>query len=232
MIRLRPLWTWFRSGKVALWAWGLHEEAALESKAPQASLEGHRLEAMDLFVYNRSGQKDWWRRYSVRMQDGRTLSVRSGEGRWVTGVSVPQEISIKASRVQTSAVLNHQEDHQGAIEFGGRARHLIASPQDIEVQFKKPRVSELSVPDWRAEGYRVPAMVAGFLAYFAICLAWIAFVVGIVTVKGSSALFFLIGAVPPIYVITILARLVNDAVVSSRTVLELRSGESESIQYP
>ncbi len=187
---------------------------------------------MDLFVYNRSGQKDWWRRYSVRMQDGRTLSVRSGEGRWVTGVSVPQEISIKASRVQTSAVLNHQEDHQGAIEFGGRARHLIASPQDIEVQFKKPRVSELSVPDWRAEGYRVPAMVAGFLAYFAICLAWIAFVVGIVTVKGSSALFFLIGAVPPIYVITILARLVNDAVVSSRTVLELRSGESESIQYP
>ena len=78
----------------------------------------------------------------------------------------------------------------------------------------------------------MPAMVAGFLAYFAICLAWIAFVVGIVTVKGSSALFFLIGAVPPIYVITILARLVNNAVVSSRTVLELRSGESESIQDP
>ena len=165
------------------------------------------------------------------MEDGRTISVRSGQGRWITAVSVPHELSIKASGIGACAILESEDSHQGALEISGHARHLTSSPQDIEFRFREATISDLNVPDWRAAGYRVPTMVAGFLAYFAICVAWIAFVIGIVILKGHSALFFLIGALPPIYLITILIRLVNNAAVSSRTIFELGSVRSESIQH-
>ena len=187
---------------------------------------------MDLFIYNRSDQKDWWRRYSVRLGDGKTLHVRPGQGYWVRAVPAPREITVRASAIHTSTKLEFQVGKKQAIEIMGHARHLIATPREIDIQLKAASISDLNVPDWRAEGYRLPSMIAGFVAYYAICLVWLAFVIGTVILKGSEVLFLLIAAVPPVYLMTILTRLANNAVVSSRTVSELRSENSDLVRSP
>ena len=185
-----------------------------------------------LFICSRSGQRDWWRSYSIEIVGYEPISLRSGEGQWLRVDDTDFELRVHSGQVERVQEIFVGDSVQKAVCISGDAKYVFSHPREITVGEVTADFSTIPILDWRVAGYTPVGMLFGYSLYFGIFVILMGIIFGVIIARGPRDLFMLIWLPAPLLSLDIFLRSFVSLVVSSRTRAKMQSVITESGTLP